>query len=301
MDGRSLRLSVVVCTHNRSADVAECLAALAQQTTREPFEILVVDSGSGAEHRDSLKQSAERLGVKLIRVDEPGLSKARNVGFAEARGRWVAYLDDDALPRSDWAEHVFDVIAHAPAEAVMIGGKIVPYWPISPAPAYVTRRWKLFLSCVEDTDRKSTAKGANICGANFILDRTRVVDDPPFPEELGRDGLRLIGGEEAYVVRRLQQKGLDVLYDPSFVVDHKIPDSRLTLKWLRNRSFWEGVTIVKLHDILGEPRPLAIHPVKLAISLPILWLTSKLSRNADFLIRFNVAYGSLSASLRSVP
>lgn len=302
MDRPRFNLSVVICTHNRSADAAGCLAALARQTSAEPFEIVLVDSGSAPEHARALAAlAAANPAAGLIRVDAPGLSRARNAGFARACGRWVAYVDDDALPRADWAEQLLKAIAAAPENVAMIGGRIVPDWPVFPAPDYVTRRWKLFLSCVEDTDRKPASQGANICGANFVLGKARIADAAPFPEQLGRDGTRLIGGEEAFVIRKLIRDGFEVLYEPSFIVDHKIPQSRLTRAWLQDRSFWEGVTIVKLHDILGERRPFAVHPMKLAASLPVLWLGSKLSRNADFLIRFNVAWGSLSASLRPAP
>ena len=75
------------------------------------YEIIVVDDGS----TDQTSVIAERHDVKLIRVDNKGLSAARNLGMNAATGEIVAYLDDDAYPDPHWLTYLaLGVHAHQP-------------------------------------------------------------------------------------------------------------------------------------------------------------------------------------------
>jgi glycosyltransferase involved in cell wall biosynthesis len=91
------RVSVVVPTYNRAADLARCLESLRAQTFRD-FEVLVCDDGSTddsgavcARYRDVLDVNyhwAENFG---------GPARPRNAGVRMARAAYVAMLDSD-----DW-------------------------------------------------------------------------------------------------------------------------------------------------------------------------------------------------------
>lgn len=87
-------ISVVVPTRNRVAYLKEALASVRNQTTAS-WECIVVDDGSTDGTWEWLaSQSDTRVGV--IRNARPGeRSAARNRGLAEARGRFVLFLDDD--------------------------------------------------------------------------------------------------------------------------------------------------------------------------------------------------------------
>jgi glycosyltransferase involved in cell wall biosynthesis len=83
-------VSVIVPTRDRPALLAEALASLAAQTLSD-FECLVVDDGGT--HGVALPADAR---FRLVRRDwSGGAAAARNTGIAEARGRYVAFLDDD--------------------------------------------------------------------------------------------------------------------------------------------------------------------------------------------------------------
>lgn len=86
-------VSVVIPSKDRPEMVRRAVeAALAQQGLE--FEVVVVDDGS--QPPVSLGLDDER--VRVIRHDAPqGVARARNRGVEEARGRWVAFLDDDDL------------------------------------------------------------------------------------------------------------------------------------------------------------------------------------------------------------
>lgn len=91
-------VSVIIPAYNAESYLDQCLDSLSMQTF-EDFEVIVVDDGStdssasianGYEHMD------ERF--RLIRQKNGGVSKARNVGIDEAKGRYITFVDaDDAL------------------------------------------------------------------------------------------------------------------------------------------------------------------------------------------------------------
>ncbi len=87
-------VSVVVPTHNRAHLLPRLLGSLFAQDF-DDFEVVVVDDGSV----DATPQVlAEHTRPQLHVVRRPtggGVSHARNAGTAAARGKWVAWCDDD--------------------------------------------------------------------------------------------------------------------------------------------------------------------------------------------------------------
>ena len=87
-------VSVIIPTYNRADLVRQALASVKAQTYRD-FEIVVVDDGGTDGTYEVL--SADRELRVLRHPDRRGVSAARNLGVAEARGEWLAFLDSDDL------------------------------------------------------------------------------------------------------------------------------------------------------------------------------------------------------------
>lgn len=87
-------VSVVIPSYNRGHCVADSVASALAQTVR-PLEVIVVDDGS----TDDTKTVCARFTapVRCIHKSNGGVSSARNVGLAAARGDWIALLDADDL------------------------------------------------------------------------------------------------------------------------------------------------------------------------------------------------------------
>ena len=59
------------------------------------LEVIVVDDGSADQTTARLSEVADaRLRVLRLRTPQGG-ARARNLGISEARGQWIAFLDDD--------------------------------------------------------------------------------------------------------------------------------------------------------------------------------------------------------------
>lgn len=86
----TLRVSVVIVTHNVAAVLRRCLGALEASPDRAQIEVIVVDNGS----RDGCQSiDSEFSGVTVLRLPHHcGLTKARNIGIRTAKGEFVLLL-----------------------------------------------------------------------------------------------------------------------------------------------------------------------------------------------------------------
>jgi glycosyltransferase involved in cell wall biosynthesis len=116
--------TVIVPTFNRPARLTRCLHGLSgQDVGRDAFEVIVVDDG-GADPLDAIVEPfGARLDVRLIRQANAGPAAARNAGAAAARGRMLAFTDDDCVPEPAWLAQL--VRAHERYPNGLIGGATV--------------------------------------------------------------------------------------------------------------------------------------------------------------------------------
>lgn len=87
-------VSVAIITYNKVDTIGAAIESVLRQTYQD-FEILVVDDGSTDGTADRVRAYGER--VRLFEKTNGGTGSARNLGTAEARGRYVAFLDGDDL------------------------------------------------------------------------------------------------------------------------------------------------------------------------------------------------------------
>jgi glycosyltransferase involved in cell wall biosynthesis len=91
-----VKVSVVIPTHNRRSWLRLTLQSVLQQQDPD-LEAIVVDDGSTDDTLEMLAVVSDPR-VRVIRHDSPqGVAASRNHGAAEARGAWVAFVDDDDL------------------------------------------------------------------------------------------------------------------------------------------------------------------------------------------------------------
>ncbi len=268
-------VSVVVCTHDRPHYLSACLAGLAAQVQAPAHEVLVVDSASPSAGAARIAALAAQHGARLIVLDRPGLSRARNAGLEAARGRITAYLDDDAVPAPDWLARLHE--AALPGIAA-IGGRITPRYE-APLPAWWPPDQIGSLTVIEHAAaghvNDDLPPGVEPYGANMAFDTAALRAIGGFPEGLGRIGTKLLSGEESLVLRRLADHGGRIRYDPAIAVLHSIQASRLTPGWLLDRLYWQGVSEVVLRRMLGStnaawreaPRRLAVALLFLPLAL----------------------------------
>jgi glycosyltransferase involved in cell wall biosynthesis len=88
-------VSVVVPTHDRERFLRQTLRSVLWQRDVD-LDVVVVDDGSPAGQVPAVVAALGDDRVRILRNEVPlGVSAARNLGVAAARGRWLAFCDDD--------------------------------------------------------------------------------------------------------------------------------------------------------------------------------------------------------------
>lgn len=114
--------SIVVPTYARPEQLAICLQFLAQlDYPHECFEVVVVDDGSEMPLESVVAPFLNQLDITLLTQPNAGPATARNTGAQCARGKFLAFTDDDCTPAPDWLQTLAARFAMAPD--CMIGGR----------------------------------------------------------------------------------------------------------------------------------------------------------------------------------
>src|SRR3546814_5689437 len=124
-----------------------------QGRAKDRYEILIVDNGSDGERAPLIQHLCERYGCRYIHEPSVGLSSARNCAIASAIGRYLYFIDDDAVAPAHLLETVLSRFSEGNCEAV--GGPAHGLWADTPPRWLGSRYWRM-LSLVSYGDRKST-------------------------------------------------------------------------------------------------------------------------------------------------
>lgn len=123
-DSGAVTFSVVIGTFNGARTLSNALDALEAQITDFTYEIIVVNDAS----TDSTAEIANRPSVRLINLElNQGHGHTLNVGLEEARGEFMAMMDDDCVPPRQWIQQLGIVWESVGPDVTMIGGLVEPF------------------------------------------------------------------------------------------------------------------------------------------------------------------------------
>jgi glycosyltransferase involved in cell wall biosynthesis len=206
------RISIVLCTRNRAAQLVDTLRSYERIQTDVPWELVVVDNGSTDDTVRVLADFAAGTRVPLRTVSEPkpGLSRARNCGWRAACGEIVAFTDDDCYPQHDFVTQIEAVFSDR--DIGYCGGRIL----LHDATDYP-------ITIIEDEQRRTIApftfvQPGIIQGANMAARRIALDEVGGFDEMLGAG--TPYPSEDIDFITRLSFAGIAGVYDPAPVVFH---------------------------------------------------------------------------------
>jgi len=199
-------VSVVVATRDRPERLAALLRSLRGQTLAEPFEVVVVDDGSGERTATAIERERGELDLRLLRAGGEGPARARNRGWRAARGRLIAFTDDDCEATPGW-------LAAAASAAEANPGAIVQ-GPTVPIPRERPRLGP-FARTRSIEEAGPWFETCNIVYEATLLERLGGFDEA-FAEALGEDtdlGWRAlaVGAEHVWVDGALVHHAVDEL------------------------------------------------------------------------------------------
>jgi len=196
-------LSVVVPSRDRPEMLARCLLSV-RAALRDGDELVAVDSAS----RDAaaVAAAAEAAGATLVRVDEPGVNRARNAGWRITSHELVAFADDDVVVDRAWADQIVRGFYEYPETAFLTGRVGVPEGQQTEHEVAVKDEPE-----AEALDRTSTGTLGH--GASMAVRREALVAIGGWDEALGNGG-RFRSAPEIDLFDRLFTSGRAGLYWP---------------------------------------------------------------------------------------
>lgn len=206
-------LSVVVCTRNRRDSLQRTLQSFERIQTEVPWEIVVVDNGSGDGTSALLSQwEPGSLPLRHISQPEPGLSKAKNAGVAAARGSIVCFTDDDCYPDPSYVDAWISVFS-GPYSPDFCGGRI-ELFDLRDVPETIkTDREPMYFPPF------SFIPPGSMHGASMAFRRSVLAQVGLFDKRLG-PGTPLCAAEDADYLQRASLSGFAGRYDPTPLVWH---------------------------------------------------------------------------------
>ncbi len=238
-----VKISVAICTYNRSDCTAKALNSLVKQTLQpEQYEILLVNNNS-TDNTDALfcgygKQHPNVTYRYVVELQQ-GLSHARNRAIAEAEGEIIIFMDDDAIAEPDYLEQVLKFFNSYP-DVIACGGRIYPDFETK-RPRWMSHFLLSLTSSIDLGNKvKSFTNRQFPIGANMAFRSHAFTKYGLFNPDLGRKGNNMAGAEEKDILYRMKGGGEKIYYVPDAIVHHYVPDSRLTYAFFKKQSLGIG-------------------------------------------------------------
>lgn len=241
-ESKIYKVSVVICTYNRSHILKGAIESLLDQTLdKSQFEIIIADNASTDDTKYLVKAYIEKhneYNIQYICEPKQGSSFARNTGFRNANSQYIAFMDDDAKADKHWLENIVKTIVYIKPD--ILGGPIYPF--------YLTKKPEWFLDKYEirtNGDKaKFLAENEYMSGSNIILKKSLLELINGCNSNIGPKGDKMGYGEDTKLIVDTRQKIKDarIYYNPQIFVHHLVPETKMRLGYFIKRSFDVGIS-----------------------------------------------------------
>jgi GT2 family glycosyltransferase len=198
--------TAVVCTYSGSDTIHDTLESLLDQSIESEYEVIVVDDGS-TDNTEKIVGSFNDTRLHYIQHSTNlGLSAARNTGWKNANGTFVAYIDDDAVAPDNWLRSLRSEYRE---NVDGVGGYPKTYYDDVYGRYAVARGLYTY---GEDAENIDGAGGMNMSFKREVLEEVGGFDE----------GLTHIG-DDTDINIRLNKEGYNLVVNPEITVQHKFP------------------------------------------------------------------------------
>ena len=228
-------ISVCICTFKRAELLADLLNELNKQITENLFDfsIVVVDNDSNGSARSVVSSAMNESPVRMEYDIEPvqNISLARNRAVLNARGDFIAFIDDDEIPDRHWLLDLYQALRSFNVDGVL--GPVLPYYKIEPPNWVIKARFyerpTYRTGFVIDWRKGRTG---NILLKKSMFLSTGEMFDPKFGS----------GAEDQDFVRRMIQKGFVFIWCNEARAYELVPPIRWNKKFMIKRALLRGKT-----------------------------------------------------------
>ena len=219
------RTVIDVCTPSIGREgLIDLLRALDRCTVPKgiALRIVVVDDGPEGLVAERVASVDIRHPVRVVRSGKANIADARNAALDAAEGAWIAFVDDDCTPETDWLVRMHEGAGRADVVIGLVEGIL----PESADAELVESRPFDY-----DPGPTGTVMETGWSGNSFIRRATIQRLGLRFDPAHGRDG-----GEDTDFFARLVQAGGTIVSCREAVVYEHVPEHRCDTAYLRDRA-----------------------------------------------------------------
>jgi succinoglycan biosynthesis protein ExoM len=223
---------VCICTYKRPEPLKRLLKDLDRQNTGGLFSysIVVADNDPEGSAKSAVEEMQRVLHVPLKYCAEPnrGIARARNTVVANAEGDYLALIDDDEFPISDWLRILLVTCRQYKVDGVL--GPVKRHFDEEP-PSWL-KKSSLYDRSVNPTGMQVSWKESRT--GNVLLKRSIVLNDPlPFRPEFR-------AGEDQDFFRRKIEEGRRFVWSSDAAVHEVIPPARWNRWYYVRKALLQG-------------------------------------------------------------
>lgn len=263
------RITATICAHNAAPFLCDVVGSVMDQTlSPADYDVLVVDNDSTDDTGEVIASLSRDYADRLRAVSEPnrGLSNARNKALTSATAPIVAFIDADAVADRDWLRRVLEVFDESPRAGV-VGGTILVQWD-QPRPRWWDSRLDEAMGFFWPADEKlRTHYPRYPYGGNFAVRQEAIRQAGAYLPDLGRQGKRLLAGEEGELCLRIEGAGWEIWFTPHAIVHHRTAAHRLKRSFIIKRAFHHGRSQRLLESLHGFESGLYLSWPRIALSI----------------------------------
>jgi len=243
--------SIITINWNGLSELRPCLAAVAENTLVDDYEVIVVDNNS----EEPGVEDAVRPYPKALLIKESvnhGFGRAANIAARQARGEYLVFINNDTLPRRDWLRPMIECQHSAPSVGI-VGSKLVDK---AGTTLYTGSYFQAATNAYADAGRNYPAsfgdepRECEVYAGPSILIKREV-----FAAVGGFDPHYFQGHEDFDLCLKVRERGLKIMYCPPSVVVHlenvsmrKLSRRSRRSAKERNREFFEGRWLDRLYE-----------------------------------------------------
>ena len=114
------KYSIIIPVYNVEPYLCACVDSVLKQKTKTPYEIILVDDGSPDRSGTICDTYASQYeNIRVIHIENHGVSHARNLGIRIAEGEYVLFLDADDFWENNFLQTMDTITENKPDLAVV--------------------------------------------------------------------------------------------------------------------------------------------------------------------------------------
>jgi succinoglycan biosynthesis protein ExoM len=227
-------ICICTCTYKRAGLLERLLDGLAAQETENLFtySIVIADNDAAQSAKSVVEKFSAQSSIPILYCVEPqqNIALARNKAIANADGDFVAFIDDDEFPESDWLLQLFRACDRYGVDGVL--GPVKRHF--DEEPPHWLAKGKFY-------DRPTGPTGSLVTwlqartGNVLLKQELFASQEPPFRPQFR-------AGEDQDFFRRMMEKGRKFVWCNDAVAYEVVPPQRWKRAFLLKQALLRGAT-----------------------------------------------------------